>query len=77
MGNYSYVDCSKGIVMRYLHMNVPGYYNVGDSVLRGTVIGQIGNTGVGSGPHVDVGVYIDGVQVDPCTVLPCEQAGRR
>lgn len=77
MGNYYYVDCSKGIVMRYLHMNVPGYYNVGDSVLRGTVIGQIGNTGVGSGPHVDVGVYIDGVQVDPCTVLPCEQAGRR
>lgn len=46
-------------------------------MLRGTVIGQIGNTGVGSGPHVDVGVYIDGVQVDPCTVLPCEQAGRR
>ncbi|MGN1399245.1 MAG: M23 family metallopeptidase [Erysipelotrichaceae bacterium] len=77
MGNYYYVDCSKGIIMRYLHMNVPGYYNVGDSVLRGTVIGQIGNTGVGSGPHVDVGVYIDGVQVDPCTVLPCEQAGRR
>lgn len=77
MGNYYYVDCGKGIIMRYLHMNVPGYYNVGDSVVRGTVIGQIGNTGVGSGAHVDVGVYIDGTQVDPCTVLPCELAGRK
>ncbi len=77
MGNYYYVDCGKGIIMRYLHMNVPGYYPVGTEIVRGQVIGQIGNTGIGSGPHIDVGVYIDGQLVDPCTVLPCDQAGRK
>ena len=76
MGNYYYVDCGKGIIMRYLHMNVPGYYDVGDTITRGQVIGQIGNTGISTGPHIDVGVWIDGVMVDPCTVLPCDQAGR-
>lgn len=76
MGNYYYVDCGKGIIMRYLHMNVPGYYNVGDTITRGQVIGQIGNTGIGSGAHIDIGIYIDGQLVDPCTVLPCDQAGR-
>ncbi len=76
MGYYYYIDHSNGIVARYLHMKTPGYCEVGELVLRGQVIGQIGNTGRSSGPHLDIGIYIDGQLIDPCWVLPCEQAGR-
>ncbi|MGI6608021.1 MAG: peptidoglycan DD-metalloendopeptidase family protein [Erysipelotrichaceae bacterium] len=76
MGYYYYINHSNGIVARYLHMKTPGYFNVGDTVLRGEIIGQIGSTGRSTGPHLDIGFYIDGVLVDPCRVLPCEQAGR-
>ena len=58
-------------------MHTPGYFNVGDIVLRGQVIGQIGNTGRSSGPHLDIGFYVDGELIDPCWILPCEQAGRQ
>ncbi len=77
MGYYYYIDHSNGIVARYLHLYTPGYYEVGDLVLRGQVIGRIGSTGISTGPHLDIGIYIDGELVDPCWVLPCEQAGRQ
>lgn len=76
MGYHYYIDHGNGIIARYLHMHTPGYFEVGDLVLRGQVIGQIGNTGLSSGPHLDIGFYIDGELVDPCWILPCEQAGR-
>ncbi len=77
MGYYCYIDHGNGIVTRYLHFHTPCYCEVGEVVLRGQVIGQIGNTGVSTGPHLDIGVYIDGELVDPCWVIPCEQAGRQ
>ena len=68
MGYYYYINHSNGIIARYLHMKTPGYKEIGDIVLRGEVIGQIGNTGRSTGPHLDIGIYIDGKLIDPCWV---------
>jgi len=76
-GNYYRIDAgtdSDGhrIVLRYGHMAVPGYYAEGTVVKRGQIIGEIGNTGLSTGPHVHVSIYLDGDTVDPCIYIPCE-----
>ncbi len=65
---------SHHIVLRYGHMKTAGYYSVGSTVTRGQVIGQIGMTGVATGPHVHISIYDNGVEKNPCNYLPCELA---
>lgn len=81
-GNYYRIDAGMDeatgyhFVLRYGHMNRPGFFPVGETVSQGMIIGQIGNTGRSTGPHVHVSVYVDGQQVDPCIYLPCELCPR-
>src|SRR5256714_3765348 len=51
------VDHPNGFTTRYAHLSQL-YVSSGQSVVRGQVIAQSGNTGCSSGPHLHFGVYI-------------------
>lgn len=51
-GYYMVIDHNNGFYTYYGHMNKPGYFNPGTTVSKGEVIGQIGMTGLATGPHV-------------------------
>ena len=64
-GNYVRIDHGDGYASAYLHMT---YYTVskGQWVNAGETIGYVGNTGVGTGPHLHFSVYYNGSSVNPC-----------
>lgn len=70
-GNHVIIDHNNGYRTYYGHMNSTPYVSVGESVDRGQVLGQVGMTGLATGPHCHLQIWIDDVLVDPCSVLPC------
>lgn len=70
LGQHVYIDDGYGMVVMYGHM-VEGSarVNVGDYVERGQIIGQVGNTGVSTGPHLHLAIQWDGVLMNPLYVL--------
>lgn len=63
------IDHGNGLVTRYSH-NSELLVQEGESVEAGRVIAKSGNTGVSTGPHLDLGLYRNGVPVDPLSMLP-------
>ena len=63
-GNIIIVDHQNGINTWYAHLNA-SYVEVGDVVEKGMVIGEVGNTGFSTGPHLHFEVRENGVPVDP------------
>lgn len=65
-GNNVIIDHPNGYSTRYAHLSQI-YVSVGQSVSRAQIIGQSGNTGCSSGPHLHFGVYITSswTAVDP------------
>lgn len=70
-GYYVMINHNNGYKTYYGHFRSRAYVNVGDVVQRGDVLGPIGMTGVATGPHVHLMMYIDGRRINPCTVLAC------
>lgn len=68
-GNWMEIDHGNGFVTYYGHMNEPGYIEVGEHVEKGQVIGQIGMTGVATGPHVHFEIRYQGERMDPAMYL--------
>ncbi len=68
-GYYMEIDHGNGFVTYYGHMNQLGYYEVGTYVEKGEVIGQIGMTGVATGPHIHFEIRYRGEKVDPMMYL--------
>lgn len=62
-GNVIYVDHGQGVVSMYGHLSA---FDVkpGDKVERGQVIGKVGATGRVTGPHLHLGLLVQGVAVD-------------
>ncbi|WP_294446598.1 M23 family metallopeptidase [uncultured Mailhella sp.] len=62
-GNIVYVDHGQGVVSTYAHLSA---FDVtpGQSVRRGQVIGRSGSTGRVTGPHLHLGLLIQGTAVD-------------
>lgn len=58
-------------ISRYQHLSAVKC-EVGDKVQKGTVIGAVGNTGIGTGPHLHLELTFNGVLIDP---LPLIQGG--
>lgn len=71
-GNTVEIDCGNGITMKYHHMqdgSISGM-SVGQEVSTGQQIGQVGSTGISTGPHLDFQVVKDGKYVDPRNYIP-------
>lgn len=69
-GLYIYVDHGNGVKTFYCHLSEI-LVKKGDVVEQGDVIAKSGNTGYRTtGPHLHLGVYIDGSASNPRKVLP-------
>lgn len=72
-GYYIIINHNNGFKSYYGHLNKPAFVSVGENVNFGEVIGQIGRTGVATGPHIHF--YIlksDGTRPHPCRYLGCK-----
>ena len=63
-GNYAAIDHGNGMETWYLHMSRIAAHE-GDIILRGEKVGEVGETGIATGPHLHFEVHVDGEQVDP------------
>lgn len=63
-GNMIAIDHDRGIITHYGHLS-RSLVKVGDVVERGQHIGNIGNTGRSTGPHLHYEVRVNGVPVNP------------
>lgn len=68
-GSYIAIQHDNGMRTLYLHMNAfaPGI-QAGVRVTQGQTIGEVGNTGGSTGPHLHYEVHINGEKMDPMTV---------
>jgi murein DD-endopeptidase MepM/ murein hydrolase activator NlpD len=64
LGNVVILDHGHGLTTRYAH-TLKALKKMGERVMRGDIIAQIGNTGRSSGPHLHYEVCINGVAVNP------------
>lgn len=63
------IDHRNGFVSYYAHLY--GFYiDAGQDVARGEQIGELGNTGRSTGPHLHFEIRHNGVQRDPLDLLP-------
>ncbi len=63
-GHYVVIDHGNGFKTRYLHMR-ERLVKRGDEVERGQVIGELGNTGRSTGPHLHYTILYKGEPIDP------------
>ena len=68
--SWRYIDHGDGVHSIYGHMAGQPSVTVGQTVSRGDTIGQVGSTGLSTGPHVHFMIREDGVTVDPKNYLP-------
>lgn len=68
-GNFIEIQHSNGIVTRYQHLKSKPSLTENTKVTKGQQIGQMGQTGVATGPHLHFEVKINGKQVDPAPYL--------
>lgn len=68
-GNYIWLDHGHGVKTFYCHLSEVRC-SKGQTVKQGSIIALSGNTGTQTtGPHLHLGLYIDGSSVDPLVVL--------
>lgn len=63
-GKTIFIDHGQGLVSGYAHLREINV-NVGDLVEPGQLIGEIGNTGRVTGPHLHWDIFINGIPVNP------------
>ncbi|REK71391.1 M23 family metallopeptidase [Paenibacillus paeoniae] len=67
-GNNIIINHGRSIETRYLHLN-KRLVEVGATVKKGDLIGELGNTGRSTGPHLHYEVIVGGEHVDPMPYL--------
>ncbi|MGP3788206.1 peptidoglycan DD-metalloendopeptidase family protein [Paenibacillus sp. 1A_MP2] len=73
-GNFVVINHGNGMKTRYLHMNKL-LVRQGQMVKRGQVIGQVGNTGKSTGPHMHTEVLLNDTAVDPLPYYRTQKGG--
>jgi len=68
-GNVIEVQHAEGFSTRYAHMS-KRIAQVGDTVERGSVLGEVGSTGRSTGPHLHYEVFVRDRVINPAQVLP-------
>jgi murein DD-endopeptidase MepM/ murein hydrolase activator NlpD len=68
-GNNIVIDHGNGYQTLYGHLSKI-FVKVGDSVARGSQIGQMGSTGRSTGPHLHFEIRRNGVRLNPISFLP-------
>lgn len=63
-GNILIVDHGQGVVSCYFHMSKL-LKKKGAHVARGEIIGRVGRSGWATGPHLHMGIYVQGAAVNP------------
>lgn len=63
-GNSVFIDHGQGIFTLYLHLDTIRV-KAGQNVLKGTVVGTLGESGLASAPHLHLSIKINGSSVDP------------
>lgn len=72
-GNHVVIDHGFGYETLYAHLSKM-HVEAGDYVKRGDLIGELGNTGRSSGPHLHYGIYRQGQPVNPRYYLKLEDS---
>ena len=67
-GNYIMIDHGSGIFTIYMHLSKKNV-EVGQEVSQGQKIGEVGSTGVSTGPHLHFGIRKNGSYVNPITFV--------
>lgn len=67
-GRILILDHGQGMMSAFMHLN-RFHVQAGDAVERGTLVGDVGNTGFSTGPHLHWAVYVHGAPVDPLRLL--------
>ena len=75
-GNAVYINHGDGVFTSYLHMSKP-LVKPGERVQRGQVIGLVGATGRVTGPHLHLGLVVQGESVDPQPLLAPAAGGEK
>ena len=63
-GRYVTIKHADGAITKYFHLESTNW-RVGQQVKEGEQIGIMGNTGIGSGPHLHFELWVGGNHVDP------------
>ncbi|ABZ95778.1 Metallopeptidase [Leptospira biflexa serovar Patoc strain 'Patoc 1 (Ames)'] len=67
-GNFTIIDHGNKIFSFYMHQDEIKV-KVGELVKQGQQIGTVGTTGMSTGPHLHLGAKINGVLVDPLSLI--------
>lgn len=67
-GNQIVINHGKGKLTRYAHMS-KFYVKKGQYVKKGEAIGEMGNTGWSTGPHIHFEIIINGVKYNPLNYI--------
>ena len=72
-GNMIYLDHGQGIISLYAHLSKISV-KPGDIVKQGDIIGDVGQTGRVTGPHLHFAIYANQTLIDPVFMLPEHEA---
>jgi murein DD-endopeptidase MepM/ murein hydrolase activator NlpD len=75
-GLFVVVDHGGGIQSMYFHLDKI-LLQQGDRVMKGQIVGLVGATGRATGPHLHIGIRVNGARIDPLQFMKVSEAMER